>query len=129
MAQAKIAIIGGGPGGLTLARLLHLQGIAATVYERDAHEGDRPQGGTLDLHADTGHGALNLGGLRREFLAVQRYEDQGVTLYDSAANRLFASGEGEGDRPEVDRAALRRLLIHSLPEGTIRWGAKVERIE
>ncbi len=54
MTQARIAIVGGGPGGLTLARLLHQQGIVATLYERDAHEADRPQGGTLDLHADTG---------------------------------------------------------------------------
>lgn len=31
----KIAIVGGGPGGLTLARLLQLQGVNVTVYERD----------------------------------------------------------------------------------------------
>ncbi|MFP3836025.1 NAD(P)-binding protein, partial [Chryseobacterium sp. SIMBA_028] len=33
----KIAIIGGGPGGLTLARLLQMKGGDVKVYERDAH--------------------------------------------------------------------------------------------
>lgn len=32
----KVAIIGGGPGGLTLGRLLQQQGVAVHVYERDA---------------------------------------------------------------------------------------------
>ena len=36
----RIAVIGGGPGGLMLARLLQLRGIAATVFERDAHRFD-----------------------------------------------------------------------------------------
>ena len=31
----KIAIVGGGPGGLTLARLLQLKGANVKVYERD----------------------------------------------------------------------------------------------
>jgi len=30
----KIAIVGGGPGGLTLARLLQLKGFDVKVYER-----------------------------------------------------------------------------------------------
>ena len=31
----KIAIVGGGPGGLTLARLLEQKGLEVKVYERD----------------------------------------------------------------------------------------------
>lgn len=34
----KIAIIGGGPGGLTLARLLQLKGANVKVYERDVNK-------------------------------------------------------------------------------------------
>jgi 2-polyprenyl-6-methoxyphenol hydroxylase-like FAD-dependent oxidoreductase len=41
----RIAIIGGGPGGLTLARLLELKGCDVKVYERDAHKAVRIQGG------------------------------------------------------------------------------------
>jgi hypothetical protein len=49
----RIAIIGGGPGGLMLARLLQLGGLTPTVFERDSHPEERPQGGSLDLHAET----------------------------------------------------------------------------
>lgn len=31
----NVAIVGGGPGGLTLARLLQLKGVRVRVYERD----------------------------------------------------------------------------------------------
>lgn len=45
-----VAIIGGGLGGLTLACVLHRQGIGAIVYERDPGPESRGQGGSLDLH-------------------------------------------------------------------------------
>ncbi|MES2055309.1 MAG: NAD(P)/FAD-dependent oxidoreductase [Pseudomonadota bacterium] len=129
MSQYRIAIIGGGPGGLTLARLLHLGGLTVSVFERDTHADDRPQGGTLDLHADTGQRALRLAGLERQFLAAARYDDQGIRLYDSSGTLLFGDDESDGDRPEVDRTALRHMLIESLPAGMIRWGTRVDRIE
>ncbi len=43
----KVAIVGGGPGGLTLARLLQLKGADVTVYERDISKEARVQGATL----------------------------------------------------------------------------------
>ena len=46
----KIAIVGGGPGGLTLARLLQIKGANVKVYERDVNKDVRVQGATLDLH-------------------------------------------------------------------------------
>ncbi len=54
----SVAIVGGGPGGLTLARLLQLQGLKVAVYERDTHESARPKGATLDLHEESGLAAL-----------------------------------------------------------------------
>src|SRR5690348_299867 len=43
----RIAIIGAGPGGLTLARILQTRNIPTTVFERESHPDERPQGGTL----------------------------------------------------------------------------------
>ena len=41
-----------------LARLLKLAGAGATVFERNMHASERPQGGSLDLHAMTGKRAM-----------------------------------------------------------------------
>jgi flavin-dependent dehydrogenase len=40
----SIAIVGGGPGGLTLARLLQLKGADVKVFERDLNKNARVQG-------------------------------------------------------------------------------------
>ena len=118
----RIAIIGAGPGGLTLARILHQAGVPAIVFEREEHALSRPQGGTLDLHVESGQLALRRAGLYREFLAIARYEDQGSRLYDKHGALLFADDDAdESDRPEVDRTALRQTLLASLPSEVIRW--------
>ena len=47
--ELRVAIIGGGLGGLALCLALHRVGIAAKVYERDHHFDDRRQGYGLTL--------------------------------------------------------------------------------
>ena len=124
----RIAIIGGGPGGLMLTRLLQVRGVPAAVFERDPHAGHRPQGGSLDLHVETGLRALRLAGLEAAFLAQARPEDQGDRLYDPSGALLYAH-DGDGfERPEIDRTALKTILLDSLEEGTVRWGAKVTEV-
>lgn len=112
-----------------LARLLHLQGITASVFERDPHPLARPQGGSLDLHEDSGLLAIEEAGLRAEFDRFARPEDQGTKVYDRQATLLFEEADmGQGARPEIDRTDLRRILLESLPAGTVRWGQPVRRI-
>jgi 2-polyprenyl-6-methoxyphenol hydroxylase-like FAD-dependent oxidoreductase len=126
--KPHIAIVGGGPGGLMLARLLLLRGLRSTVFERDRDAGDRPQGGSLDLHGDTGQHAMRIAGLENEFSAAARPEDQGDRLYDQNGTLLFDRDGAGDDRPEIDRTALRRILLDSLSPGIVRWGSKVEAV-
>ena len=120
-----IAIIGGGPGGLALARLLAVRGIAATVFELDADASTRGQGGSLDLHTDGGLRALELAGLTAGFERHARYDDQDFYIYDPAGARRYAEAGLGGERPEIDRGELRALLLDSLPAGAIAWGKRV----
>lgn len=128
MTMDRIAIIGGGPGGLMLARLLQLRGLSPVVFERDGHAAERPQGGSLDLHGETGQCAMCLAGLENAFAAVSRPEHQGDRLYDADGTLLFDRNEPADDRPEIDRTALRQILLESLSPGTVRWGRRIIKI-
>jgi 2-polyprenyl-6-methoxyphenol hydroxylase-like FAD-dependent oxidoreductase len=119
-----IAIVGGGPGGLTLARLLQMNGADVSVYERDADSSARAQGATLDLHDESGLRALREAGLMDEFMANYRPGADRLHLMDKDANSIFeenVSGEGELARPEIDRGPLQNILLASLQPGTVVW--------
>ncbi len=129
--KKSVAIIGAGPGGLTAARVLQMKGIAVRVFEADASTNARDQGGTLDLHLDTGQYALERAELIEPFRAIARYEDQETRVLDFAtAGPLFEEipEPGEGDRPEIDRKVLRDLLLNSLDTDTVVWGAKLREL-
>jgi 2-polyprenyl-6-methoxyphenol hydroxylase-like FAD-dependent oxidoreductase len=122
MHTPRIAIVGAGPGGLTLARILHIHGIAAAVFEREAFSSVRPQGGSLDMHVESGQWAIECAGLGAEFKRIARYEDQETRIYDKHGKLRFLEDDVRGkDRPETDRGHLRQMLLDSLPAGVVRW--------
>jgi 2-polyprenyl-6-methoxyphenol hydroxylase-like FAD-dependent oxidoreductase len=68
--------------------------------------------------------------LEEAFLSHARPEDQGDRLYDPDGNILFDhDGGGGGERPEIDRGALRQILLDSLAPGAVKWGCSVEAIQ
>lgn len=129
----KVAIVGGGPGGLTLARLLQIAGFEVKVYERDLNKDERIQGGSLDLHEYSGLKALKKANLMDAFIENYRHGADKMRLLDNFANihydqHLETRVENFGDenfRPEIDRGTLRDILLESLKSDTIVWNKQV----
>lgn len=121
-----IAIIGGGLGGLTAARVLHVHGIEAAVFELEPSREARTQGGMLDIHEENGQKALSAAGLHDGFLKIVHEGGQAMRLLGPDGTvHVSEEDDGTGGRPEVDRGDLRDLLLDALPDGTVRWGRKV----
>lgn len=127
--RTPVTIIGAGLGGLTLARVLHVHGIPATVYEAEPSPTARTQGGMLDIHDYNGQPALRAADLIEEFrgLILEGHEATRVLAADGTV-LLDEPDDGTGGRPEVQRGALRQILLDSLPAGTVRWGHKVSGV-
>ena len=127
----QVAIVGGGPGGLILARLLQLKAANVQVYERDFDKDARVQGSPLDMHEASGAAALRKAGLSREFdNHVHAGADKKIIVNEQAAiffsdhdtNSVKNAGN-EKDRPEIDRGVLRKILLASLQPATVRWNS------
>ncbi len=130
--EKTVAIVGGGPGGLTLARLLQQGGAKVTVHERDRSRSARIQGSALDLHEDSGLAALEAAGLMDAFWANHRPDLNRLRLTDARGTILYEHSRrmsGAGQRPEIERGPLRDILLDSLEPGTVQWDCKLEAAE
>ncbi|OAQ99770.1 hypothetical protein LLEC1_08165, partial [Akanthomyces lecanii] len=125
--QPKIAIVGGGPGGLTLALVLHQHGVPVTVYElrqRPTEEELDLPSGCLDLHEESGLKAIRACGLWDKFPAYTSDCSESWKIMNAAGVTLYTD-KGSSNRPEIARHQLMRLLLSKLPDETIKWGSKV----
>ena len=133
----EIAIVGGGPGGLTLARLLQLKGANVKVYERDCGKEARIQGAIVDLHFDSGLKVMEEADLMDAFKAnympgadKYRMVDKDVNVLIDEHNQSSDAGFGyEHFRPEIDRGALRNMLIDALLPDTVAWDSQFVSME
>ncbi|GGE44693.1 2-polyprenyl-6-methoxyphenol hydroxylase-like FAD-dependent oxidoreductase [Pedobacter psychrotolerans] len=133
----KIAIVGGGPGGLTLARLLQQKNVDVKVYERDIDRHARVQGSPLDLHEHSGLAALREANLLDEFRNSYMIGADKTTITNEQADIVFSDHENKqteafGDehfRPEIDRGVLRSILIDSLAAENLIWNSQFLAME
>ncbi|KAF2083524.1 putative zeaxanthin epoxidase [Saccharata proteae CBS 121410] len=130
MAAPKIAIVGAGPAGLTLARLLHRNGITATVFEKEeSADHRRSAGGSLDLHEESGQLAMKKAGLGEEFFKHARTEGDDMIVADRFGRVHVAIKDTPRGRPEIDRVVLRQILLDSLPADMVRWKHRLVKVE
>jgi len=129
IADKQVAIVGGGPGGLTLARLLQLKGANVKVYERDINKHARVTGSPLDMHEGSGMAALQKAGLVDEFKKNFRVGADKKLIVNENAEIFFSDHDTKQNEdiengsfnPEIDRGPLRNILLGSLQPGTVVW--------
>ncbi|WKL49597.1 NAD(P)/FAD-dependent oxidoreductase [Flavobacterium pectinovorum] len=122
----RVAIIGAGPVGLTMAKLLQQKGIEATVYERDKDPLARVWGGTLDLHKGSGLDAMEKAGLLESYLRLAN--PMGRIITDEVGRVLVNVGV-QYDNPEINRNDLRHMLLDSLENDTVVWDSKFKDLK
>ena len=109
-------------------------GADVKVYERDASKEARVQGAIVDLHFDSGLKVMEVAGLLDAFKTNYmpgadkfRLVGKDGNIYLDEHNQDTNTGFGdEHFRPEIDRGALRKVLLDSLLPGTVVWDSQLE---
>ena len=132
--QLKIGIVGAGPASLTLANILQKHLIPFSIFESSPEL--RTQGGSLDLHPESGQFAIKEAGLWEQFVKHARPECDvmkivtlnGEVLWDENGDDKQDVKEEEkfDGRPEIDRMALATLMFGNLKEGSVKFGRKLK---
>jgi salicylate hydroxylase len=131
--RVKIAIVGGGIGGITAALALVRKGIQVEVLEQAATI--EPVGASLQLGPNAMRlladlallPALRTVGVRPDAVDFVRWDDGSLLLHPElgeAAERHFGAPQLDFFRPD-----LHRVLVDALPAGVLRLGVRIERVE
>jgi salicylate hydroxylase len=125
----RVAIVGGGIGGLTAAIALERAGVEPTVFEQAPEL--QPVGASLQLGPNATRLLGDLGLLeplrsvasRPDAVDLLRWDDGGVLLHAEHGD----AAEAHFGAPQLDfyRPDLHRVLVESLPSGALTLGARV----
>jgi salicylate hydroxylase len=129
----KVAIIGGGVGGLTAALALTRKGVEVEVYEQAPALTE--VGASLQLGPNAVRLVDELGllprlreiGVQPHAVDLVRWDDGSVLLHTElgvAAEEYFGAPELDFFRPDLQRA-----LFEALPPGIVRLGVRVVSVE
>jgi 2-polyprenyl-6-methoxyphenol hydroxylase-like FAD-dependent oxidoreductase len=131
--RPKVAIVGGGIGGLTAAVAMHQRRIEVAVYEQSPRIGEIGAGVSLSPNAIKAFRALRL---NEEIAAIGFESDnQLVRTWNSGEviSRVFRKGvyEKEFGAPylSVHRADLIDVLKQQLPDSVFHLGARCTEVE
>jgi tetracycline resistance monooxygenase len=130
LSNKKVAVIGAGPVGLTMAKLLQQKNVDVTVYERDKDAHTRIWGGTLDLHKTSGQVAMQKAGLLEAYYKTAI--PMGISFADEQGKVLSTreiTARNQFDNPEINRNNFRKLLLDSLKSDTVVWNRKCTALE
>lgn len=129
--RPRIAIVGGGPLGLTLGQRLHQRGICATIYKLQAkstQEEFAKSSGMLDLHEESGLTAMRECGLWDGFQAAVGDCSESICVINPDGAVLHTDKGELESRPEIEQNALTNLLIQNVPSDIIKSNHKITTV-
>ncbi|CZR65395.1 related to tetracycline resistance protein from transposon Tn4351/Tn4400 [Phialocephala subalpina] len=129
----KIAILGAGPAGLTLASLLSASStlINYTIFDlrlRPSPDTVNQPSGSLDLHQKSGLLALKGCRLYEKFEQLKAECGEEMKLSDKYGTLQYSDEGSNGQRPEIARNTLTQLLLDSIPSDSIKWEHKANSV-
>jgi salicylate hydroxylase len=131
--SVRIAIVGGGIGGLTAALALRARGLDATVFEQA--EVLREIGAGVSIHPNAARllKRIGLGDKLRKIgspiggIVLRTSQGEAITTPAGPATPAFSQDGGQGYN--VHRADFLNLLFAALPEGTVNLGHRCSRLK
>ncbi|MEU4540884.1 NAD(P)/FAD-dependent oxidoreductase [Streptosporangium sp. NPDC023825] len=135
MTNSRVAVVGGGIGGLCLAQGLRGAGVDVTVYERDRTPSDRLQGYRVHIDPDGSRALRDClpPELWEAFLATSGRDAQDFRFLSHRMRPLLTLESRPVADPvdahhSVSRITLRQVLLSGLdgPSGVVRFGKTFE---